>query len=322
MKLTVVIPIYNVQKYLGRCINSLLNTEGIGDVEIILVDDGSYDGSTEIENEYINRYSNIFLVKQDNAGPSAARNVGLEKASGDYVFFCDSDDMVVPALFSRVIDTLESTDADIVLWDAVLIDEDDSLLNSKYSNDYVHVGLSDNDGLISGRQLFDKTLSYNRNFPATVWLGAYKKKYLIENALFFENGLIHEDELWAFKVLFNAQSIRYIKDSVYQYRVRKGSLTNPLDNDRSLSADSLVQVYSELYSYFESQQPHDLLIKKVESVLTQRYLHMIFKYELYRYDCRNKIDKRLLWRTSGRIKDRVKVVLLWAKEIHFEVIGK
>lgn len=313
MKLTVVIPIYNVEKYLGRCINSLLNTEGIGDVEIILVDDGSYDGSTEIENEYINRYSNIFLVKQDNAGPSAARNVGLEKASGDYVFFCDSDDMVVPALFSRVIDTLQSTDADIVLWDAVLIDEDDSLLNSKYSNDYVHVGLSENDGMITGRELFDKTLSYERNFPATVWLGAYRRSFLIDNDFFFENGLIHEDELWTFKVLFKAQSIKYISERVYQYRVRKGSLTNPDDDDRSLSVASLVEVYPSLYSFFEQCIPDDPLLNRIEAVLTQRNLYMLFKYNIFSYGYYDRIDKKKLWRTSGRIQDRCKVAILYLR---------
>ena len=94
--LSVIVPMYNVEKYLSLCLDSLFRTEGIEDTEIILIDDGSSDRTREIADGYAAKHPNITVLHQDNKGPSAARNLGISKACGRYIFFCDSDDEVDP----------------------------------------------------------------------------------------------------------------------------------------------------------------------------------------------------------------------------------
>ena len=125
--LSVIIPVYNVERYLGRCIDSLLNTKGIENTEIILVDDGSTDESGRIADSYAEKHAVISCYHKENGGLSDARNYGLNRAKGRYVFFCDSDDMVVPGKFCKVIEDLAKSDADVLLWDGMTIGEDDSV---------------------------------------------------------------------------------------------------------------------------------------------------------------------------------------------------
>ena len=106
--LSVIVPMYNVEKYLSLCLDSLFRTEGIDDTEIILVDDGSTDKTCEIADKYSKEHGNITVLHKANEGPSAARNAGLAKASGEYVFFCDSDDEVDPALFGKILKLLKT----------------------------------------------------------------------------------------------------------------------------------------------------------------------------------------------------------------------
>ena len=94
--LSIVIPFYNVEQYLNECLDALLETEGIDQTEIILIDDGATDKSSQIADKYSEEHSNITVFHKENEGPSASRNKGLHEAHGDYVFYCDADDMVVP----------------------------------------------------------------------------------------------------------------------------------------------------------------------------------------------------------------------------------
>ena len=98
--LSIVIPIYNTGSYLSDCLDSLLNSDGISDTELILIDDGSTDLSGDIADSYAERYDFISCIHTSNEGPSAARNLGLNRSKGKFVFFCDSDDKVDPAKFS------------------------------------------------------------------------------------------------------------------------------------------------------------------------------------------------------------------------------
>ena len=311
ISLSVVIPVFNVEMYLERCLKSLTDAEGISDAEIILINDGSSDGSVKIAEKYCDLFANIRLINTKNQGPSSARNLGLKEAKGNYVFFCDSDDEVVPERFSEVIKMIPDSDADMILWDAELTDKDGNLFTGKEQNDYIHSAIVQTSDLITGKQLFETELSYKRTFPATVWMGVYSRDYLIKNDLFFETGVMHEDELWVPQVVLSAQKIRCIPVTVYRYRIREGSLTNPAFEDRSLSAASMVKIYPELFRALESILKDDPFLEKVEAVFAQRYLYMIYKYRIWRYGYGKDIDKKMLWRTSRRFKDKLKVLGLY-----------
>lgn len=310
VKLSVVVPIYNVEDYLHRCIDSLLKCEGIEDVEIILVDDGSTDGSAEIAGKYAADHANIEVLHKSNEGPSAARNAGLLRASGKYVFFCDSDDEVVPELFSRIISLASETNVDFMLWDSDLI-YDKTLIRKKDEGYYSHYGLPKKEATYTGKQILETLLKESGDFIATVWLGAYKRSFLVDNGLLFEQSLIHEDEFWVPRVFINAQSVLYIPEKIYLYRIRQGSIMNPDTSDRSKHVASLMKIYPSLYDYYDEVLAGDPLRELIEGNLTKRYLHMIYKFRICRYGYGRQIDKKLLWRTSRRVRDKLMVLLLY-----------
>ena len=311
--LSIIIPVYNSGRYLERCIDSILRTNSIGKAEILIIDDGSEDDSGRIADGYAKAYSNITVFHKENSGPSDSRNFGLFKAIGKYVFFCDSDDEVVPDKLSDVISLIERIDADVVLWDSRLIDEDDKPLNRPDNEDYIHKCLSSTSGIITGRQYQEKQFAVKSNYPATVWCGVYLRDYLINNDMFFVKEIIHEDELWVTKVLTGVTSVKYLPETVYCYRIRKGSITNPLTSDRTKHIESLLYIYPELYKHCEEKFSGDPILRLIEGKLTQRYLYMIFKYDFHRSGYGKLIDKKKLWKTSIRIKDKCKVILLMLK---------
>ena len=309
--LSVIIPVYNVENYLRACLDSLLKTRGIEDTEIILVDDGSTDGSGKMIDEYRDRYSNILAFHRKNSGPSASRNFGLRQASGRYVFFCDSDDEVVPELFSKILEEVKGSGSDIILWDSELKYETVNLLVPKNRGFFSHNGLPKEEKNYGGREILEVQLRNSGDFVATVWLGAYRKQFLIDNELFFEEGLIHEDELWAPQVFIKASTVHYIPLKLYIYRIHEGSIMNPGTMDRKESSRALMYIYPTLYDYYDEVLEGETLKDLIEANLTKRYIHMIYKYRIWRYGYGKMIDKNRLWRTSGRLRDKTMVLLLY-----------
>ena len=310
MKLSIIVPVYNVERYLGRCIESLLETEGIGNIEIILVDDGSTDGSGRIADEYAAEHPFIRVIRKTNEGPSAARNAGLKEACGEYVFFCDSDDEVYPDRLAAVIRQSESIDADIILWDAEVFDDISGAADHKESVYYVHRGLNENNGIITGKQVIGKQIDACEYFPATVWFGLHRRRFLLDADLLFEEGILHEDELWAIKAILLAQRVKYIPKVVYRYRIHTGSVTAPDDKDWTKHIESLLFVYPELFRFSDDHLAGDPLKKDFDANVSRRYLHMIGKYDFCRYGYGDRIDKKKLWKTTRHFSDRCRVLFL------------
>ena len=312
--ISVIIPIYNAQSYLGKCLGTLLQTVGIEKTEIILVDDGSSDTSGSIADKYESEYQNIRVIHKANEGPSDARNAGLSEAHGNYIFFCDADDEVVSTNFAKMISLAGSVDTDIVLWNSTLIDENGKEIIKEDGYDYSHVGLNEKDGIISGRNAIAKEIEAREYYVATVWMGMFRRKFLTDNKLYFKSGILHEDELWVPQVLLRAESVKYASDRVYLYRIHKGSITNAADNDYSKHVESLIYVYPELYKLCDEELNGDPIKKKLEKTLTHRYLYSVKRYDFYRYGYGRKIDKKTLWKTAGR-KDKCRVLALMAKDL-------
>lgn len=308
--LSIIIPVYNVEKYLPMCLDSLLKTEGIEETEIIMIDDGSTDSSVNIADKYAEDHTNARVIHKENEGPSASRNLGLMEAKGNYIFFCDSDDEVVPGLFKKIIDLTKSSDADIIMWDCELLYETRNLLVPKNRNFFAHSGLEKTEKTYTGKGILETQLANTGDYVATIWLGAYRRNYLISNHLFFEKGLIHEDELLLPKVFINAAKVHYIPEKIYIYRIRSGSIMNPADNDRSASAEALMRIYPSLYEYYDDVLAGDPLREPIKVNLTKRYLHMIYKYRIWRFGYGKKIDKKLLMQNSKKLKYKIMVLLL------------
>lgn len=308
--LSIIIPMYNVGDYLDKCIASLLRTDGIGNAQIILVDDGSTDSTAKIADDYTREYSNISVIHKQNEGPSEARNTGIRASEGKYLFFCDADDEVNPDELSKVISGLDTVNADILLWDAELFNDTGDPIPDKRKDYFIHRGLNENDGVITGEQTLEKQLDACMNYPATVWLGIHSKEFLLNNGLYFEKGLLHEDELWATLALLYAKRVMYIQRKVYRYRIHTGSITNPVTDDRTQHIESLLVLYPRLYSFCEESVGSVTLKRKLEATLTRRYLHMIFEYDFCKRGYADRLDIGLLWRTSVRLIDKCRVIVL------------
>ena len=293
------------------CLDSLLASEGIENTEIILIDDGSTDGSGKIADGYAGLHENIRVIHKDNEGPSASRNLGIGKAKGRYIFFCDSDDEVVPELFAKIIKLTGSSSDDIILWDSELLYETRNLLVPKNRGFFSHNGLEKVEKTYTGKGILETQLRNTGDFVATIWLGAYRREFLVSNGLFFEKGLIHEDELLLPKIFINAKSVHYVPERVYIYRIRPGSIMNPEDMDRAKSAAALMYVYPSLYDYYDEVLAGEPLKDLIEGNLTKRYLHMIYKYRIARYGYGKQIDKKRLLKTAKKFRHKLMALFLF-----------
>ena len=309
--LSIVISAYNVEKFLPMCIDSLLRSEGISDTEIIIVDDGSEDETGKKAGIYAAEYPNVEVIHKANQGPFSARNEGLKKASGKYVFFCDSDDMTVPENFSKIISKTSECDADIIMWKSTLIDEEGNLLDRK-DKDYFALGsLEHLEKTYTGKEIIKTQIQKSGDYLTVVWLGTYRRDFLLNNNLFFDSVQIHEDDLWVLSTLLTAEKVLFIPETVYQYRIRKGSLTNPESEDMTAHVGSMMKVFPALYGICEKDVEDEELKRLLEANITKRYLNKIFRYKSYRYENGKNIDKKLLWKTAGRFKDKIRVMLLF-----------
>jgi len=313
ISLSVIIPVYNAGKYLDSCICSLLKAEVSSGIQIILVDDGSTDGSGAAADGHAEKYGNISVIHKANEGPAEARNAGMRMAEGRYIFFCDADDEVVPELFSEVIGMAGNASEDIILWDAEPFDDEGNEFPQKRKDYFIHRGLKESGGAVSGCGVMEKMLDDCGDFPATVWLGIHRTGYLKDNGLFFEKGLLHEDELWAVKTLLSAKTVRYVPQKIYRYRIHKGSITNPEVIDWRKNIESMLRLYPELFGFCDERIGDISLRKKVKAALAHRYIHMIFEYDFTGYGYGGKIDRKQLWDISDRLIDKCRLMLLALK---------
>lgn len=309
--LSVVIPVYNAEKYLRECIDSLLVIESDNDMELIIVDDGSPDGSGAIADQYSQSHSNIKVIHKENEGPSDARNTGLLNSEGKYVFFCDADDIIDSGRFVNVLNLLSQTDSDIIVWDAALTDENGIRIKGKDERFYLNEDIGGDAGVLSGKDYLNKKLATVGNYATVVWMGVYRRQYLLENQLFFKEKLMHEDDLWIPLVFLNAGSVRYFPGVVYCYRQHSQSRNTLFGGNSSAYIESLLYIYPYLFNYCDNSLDQGYFKKKFEANLVRKYLHKIFKYRFFHYGYGDRIDLGMLWRKSGRFIDYLRVAYLY-----------
>ncbi len=307
--LSIVVPVYNVGRYLGRCIDSLLLAEGIGKTEIIIVDDGSADDSGKIADSYSDRYEFITCYHKENGGLSDARNYGLNLASGKYVFFCDSDDMVIPKAMGKLIEEAAQSSAELIMFDGLTIGEDDNVTDRGYGMILGHSGV-DAAKEDSGLQMMISQIKDHGRFAMTAWLLACRRDYLIDNGLFFEPGLIHEDELWTPKVLTGAPKVKYLQEKVYCYRIRNNSIMNGPSDDTEKHAKSLVYVMNSLYVYYAGNIRDKVNRKTMRSHWAGQYLWILSAYDVHRFECRKEVPRSEILKCASGIKAKIKCIIL------------
>lgn len=246
--ITIVIPVYNVEMYLKRCLDSIVPQCSLGDVEVLLIDDGSTDSSGTICDEYSSRYSFIRCLHQENAGLSASRNNGIKNAKGKYIMFVDSDDYIEQGCLSQFLDDINKTNCDVLIGKSWMLFDDGSVIDEEQ--------YTIKQGLYTSHE-YAMCLAKNR-FSASFCAQYHicKTDFLEKNDLMFYPGILHEDELWTPKVLLLAKSIYYTDRYFYYHYMRAGSIMH--SNNSVRRGNSLIQITGQLIDFFSSLNRDDL----------------------------------------------------------------
>lgn len=223
MIFSIVIPVYNVENYIIRCLDSIVKQK-YTDYEIILVDDGSKDGSPALCDMYSENFDNIRVIHQINAGLSKARNVGIDNASGEYIMFVDSDDWIDDGCLKKFEDIINSNKTDLIVGKAKAIDDYGNTTDkSKYTGKC---------GVYS-IESYLKYLKKNNGYSACAQFTLCRTEFLNKNNIRFKEKIIHEDELWTPSVLIRAKDIYYSDVYFYYHYMRAGSITRSSNFEQS-----------------------------------------------------------------------------------------
>ena len=240
---SIIVPAYNVEKYLADCIEDILS-QSFADFEILLIDDGSTDKTLKIAEEYAKKDNRIKVFSKENAGLSHTRNYGIERAAGRYIYFVDSDDLLEKDALKNIEAVIaEKQDADIIATRYRILDEKTGEL--KEVNKFP-VSVLSADSRMAATEQYEACFLYD-DISTMSQLYVTKKAYLEKNRLKFYEGILHEDELWTPQLFLNAESIGYCESSCYVYRVnREGAITNKFSikhyRDRIFVMDELCRL--------------------------------------------------------------------------------
>lgn len=233
MKLSIIIPIYNVEKYIGRCAESVLNQNvPPSQYEVIFVNDGTKDNSVEVLNKAIDfeKFPNFHIYNKENGGLSSARNFGLDKAHGDYVWFVDSDDWIEPNCLAKIVKKLNEMNPDILYIHADDY-EDDKIYKR---GDYFDFGI------VRGKYF----LEYLKKYNCTQFY-ILKRGFILQYEFKFRLGLLHEDNEFTPRVLYHASKVTSIEGYFYHFFKHPGSITTTPNPKKLTDLIEIAKSYKE-----------------------------------------------------------------------------
>jgi glycosyltransferase involved in cell wall biosynthesis len=286
VRFSVIVPVYNVAQYLGKCLESL-QKQSWKDYEVICINDGSTDDSRSILAEWAQRFPEMTVIDQENGGLSAARNTGLKAAQGEYVVFVDSDDFVEPSMLSLLAG--ETGPYDVICYSSRRTD------NGAYD---ILVAEQTN-----GWDYYNRHALEARHVPfVCVWQRCYRRDFLLEKHLFFREGILHEDNEFTPRVCLKAQKVKTVPDVLYNYRVRSNSI---MTNRGLHSKESLILISNQLSKSFiqESNIEKDVIYQSLTQYYQMafidntrkedRHLRPMMDWQCYHQVSRSKLRHRI-----------------------------
>jgi glycosyltransferase involved in cell wall biosynthesis len=272
--ISIIVPVFNVEEYLSRCLETLIN-QTLREIEIIIIDDGSTDHSVEIIMHYAQNDLRIKVIKQENQGLSGARNSGLTIASGEYIGFVDSDDWVEKNMFETMYLVAKKDNSDICVCDYNIVYEDKVITNYlKLSDGYLQI---EEDNL-------EKYWIENR-CSVVVWNKIYKKSIIDEFSVFFESKLeiFSEDTLFNLYYILHTKVVSSIAGSYYNYFQRSNSIMNSTKPDFLKKELNLVEKFRNYSADYNNK-------KAIETILSKLLCERIVINALQRLDENNGIQ--------------------------------
>lgn len=264
-KISVIVPVYNVEKYIDKCLKSL-TLQTLQGIEIIIVNDGSLDRSIDIIEKYVKENpTKIKYYEKKNGGLSSARNYGIEYATGEYIAFLDSDDYVEINMYEEMYNLAKKENADMV--------ECDFIWEWEY-----------------GKKVYDKRREYKtkedmmKKPRVVVWNKIYKRKILNKNKIRFPEGLIYEDMEFFYKLLPHLNKISYINKYFVHYIQRKDSISNK----QTIKTEDIFKILDNIFDYYKEQNLYNQYEKELKYMKKRILLGSSLKRILKIKDARNK----------------------------------
>lgn len=285
MILSIIIPVYNVEKYIEKCLTSIVN-QITDDIEIVIVNDGSQDSSFEIAKEILKDIENVRYIEQENQGLSAARNKGLEVANGSYVWFVDSDDYIVNENFKKLCKVLYKDRRELLTVGYNLFDDESGDIIQKFN--------FNNAKIVST----DIALGEIPNPNCNVWRYIVSKDLLKTNNITFNEGVLCEDIEWCTELFIHIEEVQILNLSLYNYRQnRQNSIMANVNLKRV--QDAFLNIERTKYNLKNSDLKLNVYLK-LRINLFKQYLYNIYNISLLKSD-----DKKLLPRTLKWSKPKI-----------------
>lgn len=216
MKVSIIIPVFNVEPYIEKCLLSVVN-QTYNNIEVLLIDDCGTDNSVAVAENFIRNLTDQKTFKliyhEHNRGLSAARNTGIAHATGEYIYFLDSDDELIESCIEKLVSAAQIYKPDFLVAD---------YKTSGASRLYPPLNLDE--GIIDSNEIILRSY-ISRDWYMMAVNKLMKSVFILENDLYFKEGIVHEDDLWSFMVACKANSLYVLKDKTYIYVIRKGSIT-------------------------------------------------------------------------------------------------
>lgn len=248
---SIILPVYNVEKYLETCLDSIYN-QSFQDFEIIAINDGSTDGSLDILNAYRDKYGKIMIITQENKGLSATRNVGVSYAKGEFICYVDSDDLISPITLEKIYYHFDET-VDMVAYNHIYVDERFELSELDIHKEPEIKPLKGN-----GKEVY-MSLSKDDKYRNMACRICLRRTFLDEIGITFVEGIFYEDVMYTLICYLKAKLMVYIDDELYVYRKREGSITS--SRKFAKGADSYISVLVQLIDYL-SEEKYDEKIEE------------------------------------------------------------
>lgn len=240
-KLSIIVPVYNVEKYLPKCLESLTN-QTLKDIEIICVNDGSMDNSLAILKEFASKDSRIRIIDNQHQGVAKTRNTGIEQSTGEYIGFVDSDDYIDIDFFEKLYNSATKSNSDIAIASILKHKNFFNIYNAKYTKEETAITIQDKIKLCEDK----------KHFFFYAWNKIYHSGFIKENNIKFSEGQIYEDVMFAIKALYYSNKIISVYGTKYHYIEHENSLTKYKDKTGEKEHD-LIKAYSELQEFCNSK---------------------------------------------------------------------
>ena len=303
--ISVIVPVYKVEKYLDRCVQSIVD-QTYRNLEIILVDDGSPDNCPAMCDAWAAKDSRIKVIHKENGGLSDARNAGMAVATGEYIAFVDSDDWIEVQMYQCLYEAMNTTDSDIASCGARRV-----WLNEKPAQELCAV----NKNCVLEQEAAMEALITSNGLVQTVWNKLYRR--IVTEGLLFPTGLIHEDEFWSWQVVARARRIVTIKESFYNYLQRDTSIMGVGFSEKGLL---VVESKTERQNYIEKAMPNLTDVGRADLVYTCMHLGIQVLKTMHRKDVAHHMKYLKTAIKRYPISKEYLRTLSWKKRLHLRML--